>query len=270
MAPQTQRIPGAARASRRRFRQRHVKSPEQRGMAKGPHRILHTIDDNLLIRESLNLLLSAEGYAFRNYSSTQDFLHATDMKHISCVITIERASKTSCLDLLAEMQQRRVHIPIVVITDKADDPLLVEALKQNAVDFFEKPFDSDALLDSIREALAWKDQHLDETEALLFQQKLTGLTGRERDVLAGLSKGQQNKIIAHELGISTRTVEAHRANLMTKLKVTKLSDLIRLLGASENASSAVTAGVWVLSQTDGSNALVASARNLFVVTADET
>lgn len=265
MPPQTQRIPSTARASRRRLRQRHVKSPEQRGIAKGNPSTLHAIDDNLLVRELLNLLLRAEGYAFRNYSSTQDFLHATDLKHISCVITTERASLTSCLDLLAEIKQRRVHIPIIAVTDNADDPLLFETIKQEAVGFFEKPFDGDALLDSIREALAWKDQHPDETEALSFQQKLSELTGRERDVLAGLSKGHRNKIIAHELGISTRTVEVHRANLMTKLKVSKLSDLIKLLGGSQSASSDVTAGVWILSP----NALVASPRNLFVVSADE-
>jgi len=213
--------------------------------------------------------LSAGGYAFRNYDSTQDFLHATEMRHVKCVITIERASVTSCMDLLAAMKERRVHIPIIVVADKASDPLLAEALKQEAVDFFEKPLDSETLLDSIREALTWKDQHPDETEALLFQQKLKGLTSRERDVLAALSKGRRNKIIAHELGISTRTVEVHRANLMTKLKLTKLSDLIKLLGASENASVGVTAAVWVLSPADGSIALAASTRNLLVVSAEE-
>ena len=133
------------------------------------------------------------------------------------------------LDLLAMMKERRVSMPVIVVTAHANIPLAVAAMKRGAVDFFEKPFDGDALLASIRAALTRGDgEPASDAEIQMPQEKLASLSKREKEVLAGLLKGQPNKNIAHELGLSVRTVEVYRAKVMAKTQATNLAELVKM------------------------------------------
>ena len=146
-----------------------------------------------------------------------------------CVVTDVRMPGMSGLDLLAKMKERSVSMPVIVITAHGDVPLAIAAMKQGAIHFFEKPFDGDALLDSVRAALArGESEPTPDAEAQMIKERFATLTKREREVLAGLLNGQPNKTIAYELGISARTIEVHRANMMKKTQATSLAELVRM------------------------------------------
>lgn len=194
---------------------------------------IFVVDDDPAIRESLNVMLSLEGYASRGYFSAQAFLDSVDKNETGCVVTDVHMPEINGLDLMTAMRERGLSIPVIVMTGKADVRLAVDAMKHGAVDFFEKPFDSEMLIASINKALARIQTNSD---ARSIEKRLTTLTGREKEVLAGLFKGQQNKVIAYELGISVRTVEVHRTNLMTKMQATSLSDLIRMAVVAERGA----------------------------------
>jgi two-component system response regulator FixJ len=135
----------------------------------------------------------------------------------------------SGIDLLRRLRERDITIPVIVITGHGDIQLAVEAMKIGAVDFIEKPFDDDALLAAIKSALdRWEKNARRESERSALQEKLGSLSAREREVLEGLVAGKPNKIIAFDLGISPRTVEIYRANVMTKMDAGSLSDLVRM------------------------------------------
>ena len=192
--------------------------------------IIHIIDDDSAMRESLSLMLRTEGYTVRTHESAQTFLDAVGQDESGCVVTDVRMPEISGIDLLTmKMKERRVSMPIIVITGHADIQLAVQAMKEGAFDFLEKPFDGDALLASVRKALIRSnDEHARDPEMRIIQSRLAKLTPRENEVLAGLLKGQHNKIIAGELGIGLRTVEAHRASVMAKMRAGSLSELVRM------------------------------------------
>ncbi len=191
--------------------------------------VVHLIDDDADVRRALAFLLGTAGLAVRIYESASEFL-AQDMKTLSgCVVTDVRMPGIDGLELLRRLAASAVPLPVVVMTGHADVPLAVEAMKAGAIDFIEKPFDDDLLLSAIRVALERYDSTGDrEIEIGRIRAKLRLLTAREREVLAGMLAGRPNKIIAYDLGLSTRTVEAHRAKLMTKLAATSLSQLVRM------------------------------------------
>jgi two-component system, LuxR family, response regulator FixJ len=190
---------------------------------------IHVIDDDPAIRDSLSLLLTTEGHEVRTYESARGFLEAIGEGENGCVVTDVRMPGLSGLDLVETMRKRHISMPIIVITGHADIPLAVQAMKQGAVDFFEKPFDEDALLASIQQVLRCKnDDAARKAKAQSILLKLATLTRRENEVLAGLLKGQLNKVIAHELGISARTVEVHRAMVMAKMKARSLPELVQM------------------------------------------
>jgi two-component system response regulator FixJ len=151
----------------------------------------------------------------------------------------------SGIELLRSLRKRKLALPVIVITGHGDVPLAVEAMKIGAADFLEKPFDDEALLASVRSALdtLQKDPRR-ESERNEIESRLAGLSSREREVLEGLVAGQANKQIAHALGISPRTIEIYRANLMTKMRAASLSDLVRMamiagiLGPQSNSDAA--------------------------------
>ena len=136
----------------------------------------------------------------------------------------------SGIDLVRRLKELRIKLPVIVITGHGDVPLAVEAMKAGAVDFIEKPFDDDAMLTAVRAALARgrgdRDSAMRNEPSI--EQRLSRLSGREREVLMAWSRGQPNKIIAYDLGISPRTVEIYRANVMTKMDAPSLSDLVRM------------------------------------------
>ncbi len=191
--------------------------------------IVHVIDDDEAIRQSLAFLLQAAKLEVKTYGSAMAFLDALPDAAASCVITDIRMPGMSGVELLRRLKELKIAVPVIVITGHGDVALAVEAMKAGAVDFLEKPFDDDVLLASVQSALKRQDgetkRHI---ERLEIEGRLAGLSNRERDVLGGLVAGRANKQIAFDLGISPRTVEIYRANLMNKMKAGSLSDLVRM------------------------------------------
>ena len=187
------------------------------------------VDDDQAVLSALSLLLRTKGYAVRAHESARTFLDMVEHDDCGCLVTDVSMPEMSGLDLLAEMKERRVSMPVIVITAHGDIPQAVAALKQGAIHFFEKPFDNDALLDSIQEALTQEENEAaQDAETQMIKERLASLTEREKEVLAGLLNGQPNKTIAYELGISARTIEVHRANMMKKVQATSLAELVKM------------------------------------------
>jgi len=191
--------------------------------------IVHVIDDDEAVREVLAFQLGSAGIEVRTYDSAAAFLKIVPTVQAGCIITDVRMPDLSGIDLLRRLRELQVAVPVIVITAHGDIPLAVEAMRIGAVDFLEKPFADEVLLASVRSALDRGDRDRKrQAERTSIQSKLTGLSNRERDVLDGLVAGRANKQIAYELGISARTIENYRANLMMKMQATSLSDLVRM------------------------------------------
>ena len=157
------------------------------------------------------------------------FLDVAPKVEAGCVITDVRMPGLSGVDLLRRLRELKLGIPVIVITGHGDVPLAVEAMKIGALDFLEKPFDDEVLLASVRSALNQLDQvQRRQGKRNEIERRLAALSNRERDVLEGLVSGHANKQIAYDLGISPRTIEIYRANLMTKMQAASLSDLVRM------------------------------------------
>jgi len=203
----------------------------ERDRAKAPdNSTVCIIDDDQAVLAALRSLLTAEGYAVRAHDSARTFLDMIEQDDCGCLVTDVRMPGMSGLDLLAKMKERRVSIPVIVITAHGDIPLAIAAMKRGATQFFEKPFDNDALLDSIRAALTRREESepAHDAEIQMIKERFATLSKREKDVLACLLNGLPNKVIAHELGISARTVEVHRANMMKKTQASSLAELVRM------------------------------------------
>jgi two-component system, LuxR family, response regulator FixJ len=191
--------------------------------------VVHIIDDDEALRESLAFLLRTAKLEVKSFDSAKSFLDALPDESLACVITDVRMPDMSGIDLLRRLRERKVGVPVIVITGHGDISLAVEAMKIGAVDFFEKPFNDDLLLASVHAALDHAhDQTKRDAERAQIEQRLATLSAREKDVLAGLIDGRANKQIAFDLGISPRTVEIYRANLMNKMQAGSLSDLVRM------------------------------------------
>ena len=192
-------------------------------------RAVHIIDDDQALRESLAFLLQAAQLEVRSFDSAKAFLDALPDASVGCVITDIRMPDMSGIDLLRRLKELKVGIPVIVITGHGDVPLAVEAMKIGAADFFEKPFNDDQLVASVRAALQQQQgQTKRGAERAEIEHRISTLSAREKDVLTGLIEGRANKQIAFDLGISPRTVEIYRANLMNKMQADSLSDLVRM------------------------------------------
>jgi len=191
--------------------------------------LIHVIDDDSAARDSLEFLLRSARFEVRTYDSAKTFLDAVRTIGGGCIITDVRMPEISGVDLLRRLKELQVAVPVIVVTGHGDVQLAVEAMKIGAADFLEKPFDDDVLLASVRTALARHEQavHHDAQRTQLHD-RLATLSHRERQVLEGLVAGKPNKIIAYDLGISPRTVEIYRANVMTKMQASSLSELVRM------------------------------------------
>ena len=191
--------------------------------------VVHIIDDDEALRESLAFLLRTAQVEVESYASAGAFLEAIPNARLSCIITDVRMPGMSGIDLLRRLRELKIEVPVIVITGHGDVPLAVEAMKAGAADFLEKPFDDEVLLASVRSALKRHDGETKrQAERGQIESKLAALSNRERDVLGGLVAGRANKQIAFDLGISPRTVEIYRANLMNKMEAASLSDLVRM------------------------------------------
>jgi two-component system response regulator FixJ len=191
--------------------------------------VVHIVDDDEAVRKSLAFLLSSAGVAVRVYESATAFLASFPDIQQGCLITDVRMPDISGIELLRRLSAMPVSMPAIVITGHGDIALAVEAMKAGAVDFIEKPFNDEAILRAVQAACDKLDRAVGSAEYKReIDARAATLSTRERQVLDGLVAGQPNKIIAHELGISPRTVEVYRANLMTKMQANSLSDLVRM------------------------------------------
>jgi two-component system, LuxR family, response regulator FixJ len=190
---------------------------------------VHVIDDDEALRDSLTFLLRTARLDVQSYPSAAAFLEALPEANLSCVITDVRMPGMSGIDLLRRLRERKISVPVIVITGHGDIPLAVEAMRIGAIDFLEKPFDDEVLIASVKAALRQKEGEVKRHgERAEIEGRLAALSNRERDVLGGLVAGRANKQIAFDLGISPRTVEIYRANLMSKMQAGSLSDLVRM------------------------------------------
>lgn len=192
--------------------------------------VVHIIDDDEAAREALAFLLDCHDIATRTYSSGPLFLQAARKLEPGCIVTDVRMPEMSGIELLNRLNAMGVTEPIIVITGHADVPMAIQAMRGGVADFIEKPFSDDAILDAVRTALASR-QGRDEigNERARISKMLATLSGREREVMEGLVDGKANKVIAYDLGISARTVEVYRSNVMTKMGARTLSDLVRMV-----------------------------------------
>jgi two-component system, LuxR family, response regulator FixJ len=191
--------------------------------------LVHVIDDDEAMRDSLSFLLDTAGVAARTYDSAVAFLAAADDLAPGCILTDIRMPQMNGLELARHLKARGLPHPVIVITGHGDLQLAVEAIRAGVVDFIEKPFDDETLLRAVRSALDEGKRAVQATdEKRRFADMLTTLSPREQEVLRGVVDGKANKIIAYELGISPRTVEVYRANVMTKTGAGSLSELVRM------------------------------------------
>lgn len=191
--------------------------------------VIFLIDDDDAVRDSLCAFLQAAGHRVEDYSSARKFLEIYSPERIGCLIVDIRMPDMDGIALQEEMRARKWNLPTIVMTGHGDVPLAVRAMKAGARDFLEKPLDHDQLQECIARALEVAVQSADSAAvANEAQARVETLTVREREVLEHLVAGHANKVIAHELGISPRTVEIHRAHLSEKLRSRTLSDIIRL------------------------------------------
>ena len=194
-----------------------------------PESVVHVIDDDDAVRDSLAFLLETSGFRAIGHRSAKDFLAALRDLPAGCIITDIRMPEMSGLDLVRNLNDSGVAYPVIVITGHGDVPLAVEAMKAGVMDFIEKPFEDELILSAVRAALRRVSETSNKDEQRQeITTRLEALSAREREVLQGLIAGQPNKIIAYDLGISPRTVEVYRANVMTKMRATSLSDLVRM------------------------------------------
>lgn len=206
-----------------------------------PDTRVYLVDDEAAVRRSVSFMLKTAGYDVEAFESGEAFLKAAAGLAPGCVLLDVRLAGIDGLAVQATLKERGVVLPVIIITGHGDVGLAVRAMKAGAVDFLEKPFEKAALLGALDQAQlrnqgrAALDQLADQARA-----QLNGLTPRERDVLNGLVEGQSNKVIAYDLGISPRTVEIHRANLMSKLGVHSLSDALKIAFTARMADMAGT------------------------------
>ena len=191
--------------------------------------VAHIIDDDDALRESLSFLLDSADIPGATYVSAAEFLKALPEITSGCVVTDIRMPGMSGMELLKHIVEGGSTLKVIVMTGHGDVPLAVEAMRLGAADFIEKPFDDEVFISSVRLAIA-RQQEADHGHAVRSEvhRKIESLSTRERQVLDGLVAGNSNKRIAYDLGISPRTVEIYRANLMTKMNAGSLSELVRM------------------------------------------
>jgi two-component system response regulator FixJ len=191
--------------------------------------VVHVIDDDDSAREALAFLVDCAGMQVRSYSSGRRFLESVATMEHGCIVTDVRMPEMSGVELIGRLKELGVKDPVIVITGHADVPMAIQAMKAGVADFLEKPFSDHAILDAIRAALARQagDEEAD-AEREGIEARIATLSQRETEVMDGLVEGHPNKVIAHDLGISARTVEVYRANVMTKMRAASLSELVRM------------------------------------------
>lgn len=202
--------------------------------------LVHVVDDDDAVRDSLTLLLESAGFAVRTYSSATALLAALPGT-TGCILTDVRMPEMDGLALQRHLSETGVRLPVIVMTGHGDVPIAVQALKAGAADFLEKPFDNSQLLTAVTNAIAASERTHGEAVAVAdITRKLANLTPREREVLDKLVEGLPNKSIAYDLGSSPRTVEVHRARVMEKMGARSLPELVRMAIAAAGSPTGTT------------------------------
>ncbi len=189
---------------------------------------IFVIDDSADVRDSLAILLDSAGYRSKTFASALDFLKAVQPGWAGCIVADVRMPGMTGIELLKDLRLRGIRLPVIIITAHADVPMAVAALKAGAVDFIQKPFRDEVLLSSIRSALMPPLRETGAQSAASNGFNMDILSPREQDVLLLLVAGHPNKVVAERLGISTRTVEVHRAHIMEKTGAKNIAELVRL------------------------------------------
>ena len=188
------------------------------------------VDDDREVRDALQLLMESVGLVVETHGSAQAYLDQFEPGRAGCLVVDVRMPGMSGMDLQARLAAERLHPPIIVITGHGDVPMAVRAVQAGAVDFIEKPFNDQALLDSVHRAIEQDAEQRGEASILAdIQARYEKLTPREREVLEQVVAGKRNKVIAFDLDVSQSTVEAHRAKVMEKMEADTLSDLMRMM-----------------------------------------
>lgn len=191
--------------------------------------VVHVVDDDPAIRDSLSFLLSSADLDAVVYESAFDLLERAEGLASGCIITDVRMPGMSGLELVLKLKERRLPHPVIVLTGHGDVALAVEAMKAGVVDFIEKPFDEEVLLKAVRTALAREEGvAARQAERAEVEARVAQLSQREREVFEAIVDGESNKSAALKLGISPRTVEIYRAHVMDKMGAKTLSDLVRM------------------------------------------
>ncbi len=203
--------------------------------------LVYLVDDDDAVRDALGLLLRSIGLECEPYASATEFLERYDSKRHSCLVADIRMPGLSGLDLQQQLNERRAEVPIIFITGHGDVPMAVNAMKAGAADFLQKPFSDQDLIDRIRRALATAGQRRTaRADEDAIRARVALLTPRETEVMRRVVRGQANKVIAMDLGVSQRTVELHRARVMRKLKMRSLAELVhavdKVTGAGTESS----------------------------------
>lgn len=191
--------------------------------------VVHVVDDEEVVRKSLAFLLTTVGFTVRVHGSATAFLQSAGGLGKACLVTDLRMPDMSGVELLEQLRERGQPIPAIVITGQGDVPMAVAAMKAGAVDFIEKPFEDELLIEAIKRAAS----RLDDTDKTItdiaaLQERYRLLSEREAQVMAAVVSGLPNKTVAYDLGISPRTVEVHRANIMAKMQARSLPELVRM------------------------------------------
>ena len=188
------------------------------------------VDDDDAMRNSLEWLIESEGHRVETFGSAQAFLDTYYPGRSGCLLLDVRMPGMSGLELQEHLRQQQIRIPVIIITGHGDVPMAVKAMKAGALDFIEKPFDDDTLLATIQRALEVDaSQRLQQAGRAEYATRLAQLTPREHEVMLMVTDGKSNKEIANELGVSAKTVEAHRARVMEKMEAHSLAELVRMV-----------------------------------------
>ncbi len=192
------------------------------------------VDDDDAVRDSVSLLMRSAGLRTREFASAAEFLEQYGRDQLGCLLLDVRMPGMSGLELQKELNRRNHTLPIVFISAHGDIPMAVEAVRRGAIDFIQKPFDDEELLDKVKQALHSSERRYEEeSERLDIRRRVESLTAREREVMSQVVQGKANKVIASDLGVSQRTVEIHRARVMEKMQASSLAQLVRMVLIAE-------------------------------------
>lgn len=191
--------------------------------------VVYVVDDDASVRDALSLLLRSAGLTAQTFESAREFLEHDLADDPGCIVLDVKMPGQSGLDLQEELVRAGISLPIVFLTGHGDVPSSVRAMKAGAVDFLEKPFESDDLLAAVRRAIdRGREQRREQLELAEVRRRVDSLTEREHEVFERIVTGDPNKRVAFELGISEKTVKVHRAHVMEKMKADSFADLVRL------------------------------------------